>query len=302
MQETRQIPTAGEVFLDHLAHFLPNMAAAETVLAAMGFTLTPFTVQRNQTEAGYVPSGTANRCAMLESGYLEFLTRNSDTALAKQLDDALKRYTGVHLLAMSTDDAEQAVARLDQAGFAPAPVVHLTRAVDLPAGDEALARFSVVRVPPGTMPEGRIQLLTHHTPEIVWQNRWTAHRNGIRSLEATLLIVDDPVEVAARYGRFLGREPVSLSGDRRLLSLDRGALVFATMAEGLGGGDVAQRPWIAGYALGADDPAAAADALCQGGARRLADADPAEPVVEFPPAVGGRVVLVRPGSRPAFAR
>ncbi|MBK5928102.1 VOC family protein [Rhodobaculum claviforme] len=305
MVHPRQTPENAEVYLDHLAHFLPDMAAAETALAGLGFTLTPYTVQRNRTVDGYVPSGTANRCAMLDNGYLEFLARASDTGLSRQLTAALARHTGVHLLAMATADADAATARLEQAGFAPDPVVHLTRAVATPDGAEALARFSVVRVPPAAMPEGRIQILTHHTPDLVWQDRWTRHRNGIVSLEAVLLVVADPSEAAARFGRFLGRTHAPLSGGRQCLALDRGALVFAPDARWLGGGAAAAPPWIVGYALGTADPEASAEVLRAGGARDLVGdlvGDLAGPVLELPAAIGGRVALVHPGQRPDFAR
>jgi len=298
----RQTPDRGEVFLDHLAHFVPDMTAAEAAMAAMGFTLTPFTVQRNQSGDGLVPSGTANRCAMLDSGYLEVLTRYSDTALARQLDAALDRYTGVHLLAMTVADADAAVARLAAEGFAPDPPVRLTRAVETPDGDTDLARFSVVRVPPGTMPEGRIQILTHHTPAIVWQDRWTAQANGIRSLEAALVVVADPDAAAARYGRFLGRTPMRLAPGRWLLALERGALVLADRPEGLGPDRAGLRPWMTGHALGCDDPERSAAALVAGGAVRLPDAAPGEPVLDLPAALGGRVALVARGRLPAFAR
>ncbi|WP_210879863.1 VOC family protein [Roseovarius autotrophicus] len=301
MTHPRQTPENAEVFLDHLAHFLPDMAVAETVLEGLGFTLTPFTVQRNQTPDGYIPSGTANRCAMLDNGYLEFLTRASDTALARQLEAALARYTGVHLLAMAAADAEAVTARLAREGFAPNPVVHLTRSIETADGQEALGRFSVVRVSPGTMPEGRIQLLTHHTPDLVWQDRWTRHRNGVVSLEAALVAISDPSEAAARYGRFLGRTPAPLEGGRYLLALDRGTLVFAPDASHLGGGTGGPRPWIAGYALGTADPEATAGILCAGGAHRL-QGEAGAPVLALPDAIGGHVALVCPGQRPAFAR
>ncbi|HSP26610.1 MAG TPA: VOC family protein, partial [Saliniramus sp.] len=81
MIDRQQLPTDGEVFLDHLAHFVPDMTAAEQVLAGLGFILTPFTAQNNRTPNGLVPAGTGNRCAMLRNGYLEFLTATSDTIL-----------------------------------------------------------------------------------------------------------------------------------------------------------------------------------------------------------------------------
>lgn len=301
----RQTPTRDEVFLDHLAHFVPDMSAAEAALERLGFTLTPYTEQRNRTPAGMIPAGTANRCAMLRNGYLEFLTRASDTPLARRLEAALSRYTGVHLLAMSVADADRAAARLASAGFAPDPVVNLTREVADADGRAAQARFSVLRVAPETMPEGRIQILTHHTEALVWQERWLAHRNGIVSLEAVLVAVADPPEAAHRFARFLDRAPRRLDPERWIVSLDRGALVFAPDArplEGGAGSTPRDLPAIVGYALGAPNPEDSASIMAAGGAAPARPASRDERALRLPVELGGAVVLVAPGAAPAFAR
>ena len=306
MKPFRQIPGEGEVFFDHLAHFVPDMDAASIALGALGFVLTPFTEQRNRTPEGFVPAGTGNRCAMLECGYLEFLTGCADTPLARRLEAAIARYTGVHLLAMSVADAQAARAHLTGAGFAPDEAVRLTRAIALPDGGEAEGRFSVVRVPPDAMPEGRIQVLTHHTPDIVWQARWTAHPNRIVSLEAALVLVDDPSEAAERFGRFLGREPVRRDRSRLVLPLDRGALVFSDDATRFGI-SATTRPCIAAYALGSAEPRASVQHFEAGGAARVAtgDTDAGEgegALFALPPALGGHVVIGAPGRAPDWAR
>src|SRR3546814_7043853 len=75
----RQVPDRGEVFLDHLAHFVPSLDCAAAALEKLGFRLTPFAAQRNRTSNGTEPSGMANRCVMLREGYLEFLTAVSQS-------------------------------------------------------------------------------------------------------------------------------------------------------------------------------------------------------------------------------
>ncbi|MGY6568421.1 MAG: VOC family protein [Salinarimonas sp.] len=301
MTAYRQIPQGEEVFLDHLAHFVPDMSAAEKALAGLGFVLTPFTEQRNRTPEGFVPAGTGNRCAMLRSGYLEFLTCCSDTPLARRLEAALKRYTGVHLLAMTVADVDAGRAQLAREGFEPDEPVRLTRAVPLPEGGEGEGRFSVVRVPPEKMPEGRIQVLAHHTPDIVWQERWLAHENRIVSLEAVLLVVADPQEAAARYGRFLGREPVRLDAQRMVLRLDRGALVFVADAGPFGLPKAPSMPWIAGYALGSEDRAASVARFHTGGAQPTGSAS-GDDWLALPAALGGHVAIGAPGALPGWAR
>ena len=56
----------------------------------------------------------------------------------------------------------------------------------------------------GVHPEGRIQVLTQHTPEHMWQRRYVKNDNGIIGLRGVMLVVDDPSEVKQRLGRFTG--------------------------------------------------------------------------------------------------
>jgi hypothetical protein len=143
--------------LDHVGLFVPDMARAARAFERIGYRLTPFSPQRHRLAPGepLVPAGTANRLAMLAEGYIEILTPTTDTPVPRQLRQAIERYPGLHLIAFGTGDAEAAHARLAENGFAPQPVIRLERTVSTDQGD-GLARFSVVRVPPGTMAEGRI--------------------------------------------------------------------------------------------------------------------------------------------------
>lgn len=200
------VPAAAR--LDHVGLFVPEMAAAATALERLGFRLTPFTNQANPGPDGaHVPTGTANRCAMLESGYIEVLTPTGDTPLAAQMRAGLGRYTGLHLIAFGSDAAPEAHRHLAGAGFAPLPIVDLRRPT--PDGE---ARFSVVRVPPGTMAEGRVQFVQHHTPALVWRATDTAHPNRATGLTGILVAVSDPEEAAGRYARFTGLTPERIDG------------------------------------------------------------------------------------------
>src|SRR3546814_7263498 len=205
----------GEVFLDHLAHFVPSLACAAAALEKLGFRLTPFAAQRNRTSNGTEPSGMANRCVMLREGYLEFLTAVSQSELARQFRTATARHVGLHLVALSVGDWQAAQARLASNDFRPNDPVHLARPVEDEDGKLREARFTVLRVPPEVMPEGRIQLLEHHTRDAVWQARWLGHANGIVALKAVLIAVADPDAAAARFGRFIGRAPTPREPDRR---------------------------------------------------------------------------------------
>lgn len=296
------LPGDGQVFLDHVGFFVPDMSRAAAAMEALGFSLTPFTRQTtvDPVHGGQVAQGTANRCAMLERGYLEVLTPVADTALAAEMRAGLARYAGLHLIALAVADAAAHHARLRAAGFDPRPPVHLRRPVEIGARTREAA-FTVIRVPPRMMPEGRVQILTHHTPEVVWRAGATAQPNGATALSAVLLCVADPETVAARYARFAGRGAGTRGGTWSVV-LDRGRIDFvdpARCAEVLGGPPPAV-PCLAAVALGTGAPDAAGELLRARGVRLLgADRD----CVRVHPAagLGATMVLHAAGASPAWA-
>jgi hypothetical protein len=294
-----QTPPAGEINIDHVAHFVPDIEAAGAALERLGFTLTPFSLQSHRLEAGgpLVPAGTGNRCVMLERGYIEFLTTTADTPLAAQLRAQMARYVGVHLLAFGTSAPLVDHARLAQAGFEPVAPVALQRPIETVAGEET-ARFTVVRVPPGKMAEGRIQFCAHHTPELLWQKRWTAHANGASALAGVTVCVDDAAEAARRYSRFTGLSASEASG-AWLIRTARGTLTFVepdTLAGAMHSAPPTL-PWIAAYALETRDLAAAREHAAAAG-YAVESLGGERIMVALPEALGGAVVFEPPGAAP----
>jgi hypothetical protein len=251
------VPGPGQVVLDHVGLFVPDMARAARAFERLGFRLTAFSPQRHRLTAGepLVPAGTANRLALLSKGYVEILTPIAETPVARQLREAIGRYPGLHLIAFGTGDAEASHAHLVGSGFGPAPVIRLERPVETPGG-HGIALFSVVRVPPGAMPEGRIQFCRHHTPELVWQKQLVAQPNRARALTDALLCVRDPAEAAWRFGRFVGRAARRSAAGGWLLELDRGRLAFVDQRRPtrlLPGSALPSPPFMAACALTSDD-------------------------------------------------
>jgi hypothetical protein len=204
----RQLPIGDEIFLDHVGHFVRDRDAANRALALAGFAPTPPSIQVNADPAGGAPqlTGTGNVTAMFTRGYIEVLFKTADTALSRELEAGLARYPGVHLAAFAVADAAAAHARLASEGFRVRPLVKMQRPVDT-GGAPGTAAFTLARVEPGEMPEGRIQILTHHTEQMVWQPRWLEHPNGALGLVSVAIAVADPWEAGRRFTRFTGREP-----------------------------------------------------------------------------------------------
>ena len=224
----RQLPVGDEIFLDHVAHFVRDREAARQGLARAGFAPTPISIQVNPDPGGGPPrlTGTGNSTAMFERGYIEVLFKAAETPLAREFDAALARYPGVHLAAFAVADAAAARERLAGQGFRVQPLVQMQRPVDND-GEPGTAAFTLARVEPGQMAEGRIQILTHRTERMVWQPRWLTHPNGALALTSILIAVVDVHETARRYARFTGR-PATPSTFGQTVALDRGRVEIVT--------------------------------------------------------------------------
>jgi hypothetical protein len=240
------LPLPGEIFLDHIAHFVRDRDEAGKALARAGFAPTPISIQSD----GGKLTGTGNVTAMMPRGYIEVLFKTADTALGQEFDRAITRFSGVHLIALSVADARKESERLQAAGFRTSPIVELRRSVTTATGN-AEAAFTVARVEAGQMAEGRVQLLTHHTEDSVWQQRWLSHPNGAQGLLDALIAVTDTAEAAERYARFTGRKPIP-SRLGRTIQLDRGAVHLtdaATFARMVPGMNIPGLPFIGAYGI-----------------------------------------------------
>ena len=107
----RQTPPPGELFLDHVSHFVPDLDAAAGVFEKLGFYVTANSAQ--VTPEG--PVGASNRCVMLDEGYIELLTPTHDTPAAQRMRSSMARFVGVHLACFGTPQAEAASTSVSQA-------------------------------------------------------------------------------------------------------------------------------------------------------------------------------------------
>jgi Glyoxalase-like domain len=282
----RQLPRGDEIFLDHLAHFVPDAEAASRALARAGFAPTPLSVQVNPDPDGTPrPTGTGNITAMFARGYIEVLFKTSETPLAREFDAGLARHPGVHLMALAVADAAAARRRLAESGFRVRPLVEMQRPVDA-EGQAATAAFTIARVEPGEMPEGRIQILTHRTERVVWQPRWLSHPNGAWALMRILVVVADVAEAARRFARFAGRAPAPTPFGQTI-KLDRGRVdllaadVFAHLLPEV---PIPSLPFVGAYEIRVKSLTLAADLLMRVGLTvRKCDR---ELIAIFPPELG----------------
>lgn len=208
--------------LDHVGLCARDPAPLWAAWEGLGFALSPVARQsgRRSPDGPVEPFGTANRCAFLRHGYVELLGIEDPALFANGLDRFLDRYTGMHILAFAIAETEGNLARLRRGGLDIPGIAWLERPVE-PGGP--VARFA--RLPFPDAPEGRVQLVQHLTPELVWDPRWMGHRNGALALEAAILASANPAETTARLARLAGlpAEPDPLAGFRLRLPGAEGA-------------------------------------------------------------------------------
>jgi hypothetical protein len=252
--------------LDHIGLCTADGPALWAAYERLGFSLTPIARQSGRRTPGapVEPFGTGNRCAMLRRGYLELLALLDPGGFDNGLSRFLARYTGMHILALGMDDAAANLARLRRAGIPIAGVSPLERPVDDPKGPRA--RFE--RLPLPDAPEGRVQLIKHLTPELIWQERWLDHQNGAVALEEAVLASAEPAESAARLSRLAGLPLVPDPAGGFLLVLPDGTRVRMLSAASLDtvfpGLEPPSLPFLAGFVVRTGDGNAAATKILAG--------------------------------------
>ena len=274
--------------LDHLGWLSRDAGALHGRFERLGFRLTPWASHRGPGTPGTPPArlATGNRCAMLrDGGYLE-LIGITDPALPRGwIGPYLDRGDGIPVLALGMDDAEANLARLRRAGSpAPPDIVSLARPVSDADGEGPQARFALL--PLADSPEGRVQLVQHLTPELLWQECFLDHPNRAVALEAAIIVAENPASSAARLSRLAGRPVVPDPLGGFALPLARGVVRLLppeALPAALPGAAVSALPCVAGAVVRVNDDGAAIRALLGGEGREV----PGGVVAE----VGGRCVL-----------
>lgn len=195
--------------LDHLGAIVRDLEAGATRWEKLGFALAPLSRQRgrmpDREDDG--PWATANRCAILQRGYLE-LIGVVDASCFNPWTKFLDRFEGLHLLALRVAEADAAYAQLSMRTGTLNPPVQRARKLDVD-GAEATMRFRNIFSRDEAYPEGRYIVLEHQTPDYLWQPRYQTHPNGALSLEAALVCADDLASQRLRLETIVGAPPAA---------------------------------------------------------------------------------------------
>lgn len=192
-------------WLDHVAVVSDRPADLFATYERMGFRLSTLSRHAGALRPGEapVPWGTGNRCAMFRSGYLELLAIVDPAMPCGIFPTLLQRYAGIHIVAFGSMHLDAMAERMKGQGIKVTGVAALERELETPQGMRT-GKFSLLRMEDAETPEARMNILTHHTPDYLWQPQLMDHPNGAVALNAVLVSVADVDEAARRYERILG--------------------------------------------------------------------------------------------------
>jgi hypothetical protein len=254
----------------HLGIVTRDLTGAVTKYENLGFVFTPLSFPEFPLSPGGAPEvvGVANRHAIFRNGYLEMLgvvdaARWASISASQRgpfdIDKPLKRHEGLHVMHFGTEDLDGVRARLIKDGLNPSAIRPFQRMVETPEGS-GLMRARCLSFAPETNPEALFQIVQHETPELALQPRFMAHPNGALALSEAILCVEDPEEVAGRYGRYAGHS-VARRGPLHVIDLEEARLVVIScqdLAMVLPGEVAPTAPYLAGFTVTADVDQAAA--------------------------------------------
>jgi len=193
---------------DHVGLIVPDLERSRARFEAMGFCLSA-RADHTMTDAQgrTVSAGSSQHTLMLPAGYIE-LMQITDAGSSHPLAAAPTARFGLHVLALSVNDAGEAHARFDsasrQAGADPAARVgalrHWARPIREP-DREGLARFAFFDSPWTPHDPSYLCFVEHLTPELLRSPADYAHPNGARSVRE--ICYAGPLELVAAFARRL---------------------------------------------------------------------------------------------------
>ena len=161
----------------------------------LGFTLTP---------RGYHSLGSMNHLAIFGTDYLELIAAPPGDTKRPEI---LGSPEGLNGLVFGTDDSAGVYAALVAAGVPAMEPRAFTRPVDLSDGPHDAA-FRTVRLPEGTVPDGRLYFCHHLTRDLVWRDEWRHHANGVVGVAQAVIMATDPGRWQSLFERMFGAAAV----------------------------------------------------------------------------------------------
>ncbi|MFZ9505530.1 MAG: VOC family protein [Burkholderiaceae bacterium] len=193
---------------DHVGLIVPDLERSRARFEAMGFCLSARADHTMSDPQGRtVSAGSSQHTLMLPEGYVE-LMQITDPGSPHPLAAAPAARFGLHVLALSVRDAEEAHAAFDaasrQPGADPAARVGALRRWSRPVREpdrEGIARFAFFDSPWDPNDPSYFCFVEHLTPELLRSPADCEHANGARSVREICYV--GPLERVAAFARRL---------------------------------------------------------------------------------------------------
>jgi hypothetical protein len=194
--------------LDHVVvNVRDRMDEAADKYRRLGFTLTPL---------GRHTLGSINHLAVFGTDYLELIAVPPGGAPGT---DVLDWPVGLNAVVFGTDDSDAVHRTLAAAGAPVLLPLAFSRPVALPDGTSRDAAFRTVRVEKQAAPSGRLYFCHHLTRDLVWQDLYRRHANGVLGVAGIVVSAARPDAPGALLARLFGADAVVPTGGHLRLGM-----------------------------------------------------------------------------------
>jgi catechol 2,3-dioxygenase-like lactoylglutathione lyase family enzyme len=263
--------------LDHVIHAVRDLEAAAELYRRLGFTVGA----RNRHAWG-----THNHLVQLPGFFVELLTVAEPEKLGTDGFSALfgtfnriflKNQEGLSFLLLQSEDAATDAARFRSAGIGVSDAMRFEREGKRPDGSTVKVGFSLAFARDAKAPAIGFAVCQQHFPENFWNPAFQQHANTASSIEAAVLVADNPAEHHAFLSAFAGGREVSATSSGIAVSTQRGDISVMDAAAfrrefGTEPPDTSRGARLAALRFRVRDRAALGAALKAGGIAARADA------------------------------
>jgi catechol 2,3-dioxygenase-like lactoylglutathione lyase family enzyme len=263
--------------LDHVIHAVRDLEAAAELYRRLGFTVGA----RNRHAWG-----THNHLVQLPGFFVELLTVAEPEKLGTDGLSALfgtfnriflKNQEGFSFLLLESEGAATDAARFRSAGIGVSDAMRFEREGKRPDGSTVKVGFSLAFARDAKAPAVGFAVCQQHFPENFWNPTFQRHANTASSIEAVVLVADNPAEHHAFLSAFAGGRDVSATSSGIAVSTQRGDISVMDAAAfrrelGTEPPDTSRGARLAALRFRVRDRAALGAALKAGGIAARADA------------------------------
>lgn len=186
--------------IDHAGYGVDDLPAAVHLFRKLGFAPTKekALMARDPESGERRPLGQLSAHVVFKKGYLEL---SAPTIENNHLVPLVERYSGLHILALATNDAEEQRRACQQRHPDLPAVAQASRSIEY-GKHRGAAGFKWFPLPGGVFREGIVCFVEHLTRKLVFQDEVSSHPNKAVAFAGVALFSRDLEATAARYKPF----------------------------------------------------------------------------------------------------